>query len=65
VDAAKGVSDPQLEAFAETIEVPLEPLLCMKGLSAVEQRDRWRELQREAQRRYPQRNEPVLGAKRV
>jgi hypothetical protein len=30
------VREPQLEAVAETIEVPLERLPCMKGLSASE-----------------------------
>jgi hypothetical protein len=59
------VSEPQLEQFAETIEVPLEPLRCMKGLSAVEQQVRWRELRRVAQRRYPQLEGPVLGADRA
>jgi hypothetical protein len=37
VDAAAGVSEPQLEAVAESIKLPLEPLPCMNGLSAAEQ----------------------------
>jgi hypothetical protein len=65
VEAASGVSEPQREQFAETIEVPLEPLPCTKGLSSAEPQERWRGLQREAQRRYPQPDGPALGAKRV
>jgi hypothetical protein len=65
VDAAAGVSEPQREAVAKSIEVPLEPLLCMKGLSAVEQQDLWRELQSEAQRWYSHAEGPVLGAQKL
>jgi hypothetical protein len=64
-DKAKGVSEPKLQDFAETIEVPLEPLPCMKGLTEAQQQERWRELQREALRRYPQPEGHVLGAERV
>jgi hypothetical protein len=64
VDAAAGVSEPQREAVAKSIEVPLEPLPCPKGLSAAGQQDRWRELQRKAQRRYPHAEGPVLGAQK-
>jgi hypothetical protein len=56
------VSEPQREAVAKSIEVQLE-LLCMKGLSAVQQQEVWRELQREALRRYPHAEGPGLGAK--
>jgi hypothetical protein len=59
------VSEPQREQFAEIIEVPLEALPCMKGLSAVQQQEVWRELRREAQRRYPQPERLVLGAERL
>jgi hypothetical protein len=58
------VSEPQREAVAKSIEVPLEPL-CMKGLSAVQQQEVWRELQREAQRWYPHAEGPVLGAQKL
>jgi hypothetical protein len=59
------VSEPQREQFAETIEEPLEPLPCMKGLAAAEQQDLWRELQSEAQRWYPHAEGPVLGAQKL
>lgn len=62
---AKGMSKPSLEQFAETIEVPLEPLPWMQGLSAQEQREKWGEIFLDAKRRYPQPEGPVLGAEKV
>lgn len=62
---AKGLCRPTKEQFAETVEVPLEPLPCMAGLSAQERQARWCEIVVEAKRRYPQPEGPVLGAKRL
>jgi hypothetical protein len=62
---ARGMSKPTAEQFAETIEVPLEPLPCMRGLSAQEQREKWREIFREAKLHYPQPDGPVLGAEKL
>lgn len=56
---------PTLRQFAETLEVPLEPLPCMRGLSPSEQQARWAEIIVEAQRRYPQPSGPVLGAAKL
>jgi hypothetical protein len=62
---AKGLCKPTAEQFAEVIEVPLEPLPCMAGLSAQQRQDKWREIFLDAKSSYPQPEGPVLGAEKL
>jgi hypothetical protein len=52
---------PTLEQFATVVEVPLEPLPCMAGLTPEQQRERWQAILIEAQAKYPAPEGEALG----